>query len=172
MRTKTEDKTMRAAATTRTFEEVVDTKKIVMAGAFLMAAALCGLAVSTSHGATIAGWGSDPKTAIQQAKSSSKPLIMVIAAEGCPACEAFAKEAVKPSAVSALSGAVRVRAEASDHPELVQQYAAAGTPTIVVFSPEIGYSTPLCTYTGVLTASELQKLGRTIEPPKTVASSR
>ena len=89
---------------------------------------------------------------------------LLIATEGCSACEDLAVEVEKAPAVSALSGMVRVQAEASEHPDLVGRYAAEATPTVLVFVPDIGYETPVYAHTGVLTAEELVRLAGMVRP--------
>jgi hypothetical protein len=149
---------MNAEATEIRLENTAVQFRIKIAAAILITASILGLALSTAHGDTIPGWRSDVATAFEEARTSGSPLILLVAADGCSACAEFAEEAGKAPAVSALSGMVRVQAEASEHPDLVSKYAAEGTPTIVVLSADTGYDTPVYTHTGVLNAAELVRL--------------
>jgi hypothetical protein len=155
---------MNVKATAVRFEDIAGQYKLRIAAAILLAVSVLGLALNTAHGDSIPGWGNNFRGAFAQAKASGNPLILVIAADGCPACAEFAGEATKQSAVRALSGMIKVRAEAGEHPDLVRAYASEGTPTILVFTAESGYESPVYSHTGVLKARELVRLANAIKP--------
>lgn len=144
------------------FEEVVTVKRIVAIATFFMAASLFALGVSTAQGAPIPGWGSNLQSGISQSQASGKPLIVMIAREGCHACEAMEVNLLQPAADRALSGAVRVRVEADRNPALTTKFAAGGTPTTLVFNPESGFATPVYTYTGTMDLGTMRQLGQSI----------
>ncbi|MGI8908200.1 MAG: thioredoxin family protein [Candidatus Sumerlaeaceae bacterium] len=144
------------------FEDVVTVKRIVTVATVLMAFSLFALGVSTAQGAPIPGWGSNLQSGISQAQASGKPLIVVIARDGCNACEAMEANLLQPAAGKALSGAVRVRVDADSNPALTTKFAAGGTPTTIVFSPESGFSSPVYTYTGTMDMGTIRQLGQSI----------
>lgn len=146
------------------FEEVVTVKRIVCVSALLASISLAGLGASTAYGAAPNGWGSDVNAAFEQARNANKPLVVLVAATGCPACEQQEREIAKPFVSRALGRAIKVRAEAGANPKLMQRYAVQGTPTILAFSPDTGYSEPIFNYTGVLSSSEFRTLGQNINP--------
>lgn len=159
------------------FEEVVTIRRIIAVSAFLMTFALAALGISTAHGATPASWGSDLNAGIRDAKQHGQPLLVLIASEGCPHCAAQELELKKASVSKALRNVVKVRAEASDNAKFAARHAAEGTPTMVLFSPDTGYIEPVYTNTGVMSSSQLVRLGKSLDKPaksmeKVVASSR
>jgi len=109
----------------------------------------------------LSGWGSSYAGGVSRARSLSKPLLVVIARKGCPACEALERNLARNA--GALKSAVRVRVEADHNPALTSRYASAGTPTILVFTRENGYSQPIYSYTGVMGSSDLRRLGRSLD---------
>jgi thioredoxin-related protein len=143
------------------FAKVVTPKKIVVVAAMLMALALTGLGLTTAHGAP-AGWSSDVSNAMQKARGLERPLVILISNQGCDHCATIESNLSHPTAQKALNGAIKVRAEASDNPDLVARYASRGTPTLVVFTPDTGFSAPVFTHTGVLGIPELRNLGRSL----------
>lgn len=109
----------------------------------------------------LSGWSSSYSGGVSRARSASKPLLVVIAKHGCPACEELESNLARTN--SALKSAVRVRVEADANPSLTARYAAAGTPTILVFTESNGYSSPVYTYTGVMGSGEIRQLGRSLD---------
>lgn len=116
----------------------------------------------------LSGWSSSYSSGVSRAKSSSKPLLVVVAQDGCPACAALESNLVRSS--GALKSAVRVRVAADRNPALASRFAGAGTPTILVFSSQNGYSAPVYSYTGVMSSGELRQLGRSLD--RLASSSR
>lgn len=141
------------------FAQVVTTRRIVCAAALLISMALAGLGLSTAQGAP-AGWGDDLNRAIETAQESGRPLVVLIASESCDHCARMEANLARSSVRLALSRAVKVRAEATEYPDLTARFAADGTPTILIFDAATGYETPVFTHTGVLGASQLVNLGR------------
>ena len=144
------------------FQDVVTVKRIITVSAFLIAFALTALGVSTAQGQTMRGWNSSFSAAQAIAKEANRPLLLVIVKEGCPACANHKDELTKPSSVRALRNAVKVEAEASYNPDLVSQFAAGGTPTTLLFSPDTGFSSPVFSYTGAMSAGDIRSLGQSI----------
>lgn len=148
------------AAVRETMDEQV--RRILVIGSLLVAVAFTMLGVSSAHGATLSGWMNNPEIAMTRAKQLGKPLVMVIAREGCEACIWYENELAKPAAYQALKKAIKVRVEANDYPDLLTKYAAAGTPTTVVFTPETDFAEPVYTHTGALRVGEVKDLGQSI----------
>lgn len=119
------------------------------------------MALAPAEGRALSGWSSSYASGVSRARTSSKPLLVVIAREGCPACKALERNLARNAA--ALKNAVRVRVEADRNPSLTSRYASAGTPTILVFTRENGYSSPIYSYTGVMGSSDLRRLGRSLD---------
>lgn len=113
------------------------------------------------HSFALSGWGSSYTSGKSRARSASKPLVVVIAKEGCPACAELEANLARNG--KALKSAVRVRVEADRNPGIASAYAAAGTPTLLVFSADNGYAAPIYSYTGVMGSSELRQLGRSLD---------
>ena len=88
--------------------------------------------------------------------------MVLIASQSCDHCAQIESNLSHPAAQRALGKAVKVRAEASENPDLVARFASRGTPTIVVFAPDTGYSTPIFAHTGVLAVNDIRNLGRSL----------
>lgn len=116
--------------------------------------------VSTSFAST--SWYSNFDSAVRSAKSSNKAVFLVIAREGCPACSQMERNLSQAGSRRALQGAVKVRVESSHNPGLSSRFAAAGTPTTVIFSPG-NYQSPAYQYTGVMDTSTIRQIGRSID---------
>lgn len=144
------------------FEQIVTVKRIVTVAALLMALSLAALGVSTAQGAPIPGWGNNLQSGISQSEATGRPLLVMIAREGCHACAAMEENLLQPGANKALSGAIRVRVEADRNPALTSKYAAGGTPTTLVFTPEAGFSSPVYSYTGTMDVGTIRHLGQSI----------
>lgn len=140
------------------FEDIVTVKRIVAVASMLMIMSLVALGASTAQGASIRGWGSSYEAAVSQSNSLKKPLVVLIAKEGCPACAQMEAELSRSSSSRALMNAIKVRVESSENPELTARYAAGGTPTTVVFAPG-NYNSPVYTYTGAMDSDTIRQVG-------------
>lgn len=143
------------------FEEVVTVRKIVAVAGMLMMLSLVALGASTAQGAGLRGWNSSLEAGISQSKSQGKPLMVVIAREGCSACAQMESELAKSTSARALNDVVKVRIEASQDPETTSRFAAGGTPTTVIFSTG-NYTSPVYSYTGAMDGSTIRQLGTSL----------
>lgn len=143
------------------FEEVVTVRRIVAVAGLLMVMSLLALGASTAQGGILSGWSTSFESAVRQSKSNDKPLMLLIAREGCPACVQMEATLSKSINARALSDAVRVRVESTVEQDLSSRFAAGGTPTIVIFASG-NYDTPVYTYTGVMDGSAIRQLGASL----------
>jgi hypothetical protein len=145
------------------FDQVVTTRRIVLAGALLVFLSLVALGLSTATEATPAPWDTDLPAAALVARAHSKPLVVLLAPEASPICSVLEKELASLPATSALRGAVRVRAEASQYRDLPGTAEAPGLPTVLVFSAESGYMRPIFQHSGALDEQQLLALARQLD---------
>ncbi len=109
----------------------------------------------------LSGWSSSFSGGVSRAQAANQPLLVVIAKDGCPACESLESNLGRTN--SSLNSAVRVRVESERDPALAARFAAGGTPTILVFTKSNGYSAPVYSYTGVMSTGEIRQLGRSLD---------
>lgn len=150
------------------FEEVVTVRRIVAIAGLLMVLSLLALGASTAQGAGLSGWNSSFVSAVNQSRNSEKPLMLLIAREGCPACIQMEANLSKSVNARALSDAVKVRVESTSEQDLSAKFAAGGTPTVVIFASG-NYQTPIYTYTGVMDGQTIRQLGASL---RSMARSR
>lgn len=138
------------------FDEVVTVRRIVSTAALLLVFTLTALGVSTAQGASLSGWHSSFESARNEAQRSGKPLFLLIAKAGCPACAQMEGELARNG--RALRGAVKARVESDYNPQLTARFASGGTPTTVIFKGG-NYHNPVYTYTGVMDSSTIRQVG-------------
>lgn len=143
------------------FEKVVSVKRIIITTAALLVFTLMALGVTTAN-AAISGWHSDLSYAQSQARSLKKPLVVMIARYDCQACTQMERNLSSPSARRAWNNAVKVRLEASQHPQMTARYAAGGTPTTLVFASG-NFSSPVYSYTGIMDRNTIAGVGRSLD---------
>lgn len=142
------------------FEEIVTVRRIVVTSAMLLVFTLMALGVSTVQGMP-GSWHSSFESAARQAERQGKPLFVLIAKSGCPACAEMEQYLAHPSARRALGSAVKARVESAANPNLTARFAAGGTPTTVIFAPG-NYSSPIYSYTGVMDPGTISQVGRSM----------
>jgi hypothetical protein len=143
------------------FEQVVTVKRILMTSAVLLVFALMALGVSTAQAAPSGSWYSSFEAARSQSQRQNKPLFVMIARQGCPACAEMQQNLGYSSSRQALSNAVKVRLESSANPRMTARYAGGGTPTTVIFAPG-NYQSPIYTYTGAMDPGTISQVGRSL----------
>ena len=144
------------------FEQIVTVKRIVCTTVALLMFSLMALGLSTAHGSGTSSWNHNFEPARDQAQRLNKPLLVMIARTGCHACEEMEQNLANSTARRALSGAVKVRLESAEYPQMTRRYAAGGTPTTLVFAPG-RYNAPVYSYTGVMDRGTIVQLGRSID---------
>jgi len=143
------------------FEQVVTVKRIIVTSVMLMMVALMALGYSTAHGA-VSGWGSSFESAVRQSERTGKPIFLLIAKNGCPACADMERNLSMNSSRRALRGAIKVRVESAYNPNLTARYAGGGTPTTVIFAAG-NYNSPVYQYTGVMDPGTISQVGRSLD---------
>lgn len=144
------------------FEQIVTVKRIMLTTAMLLVFSLMALGLSTAHGSGTSSWNSNLETARHQAQRLNKPLLVMIARTGCHACEEMEQNLANSTARRALNGAVKVRLESSEYPDMTRRFAAGGTPTTLVYAPG-NYNAPVYSYTGAMDRNTIVQLGRSID---------
>ncbi len=144
------------------FEQVVTIKRIMVTSVMLLMFTLMALGLSTAHGSVAGSWGSSFESAVRQSERSGKPIFLLIAKNGCPACAEMESNLASNSSRRALRGAIKVRVESAYNPNLTARFASAGTPTTVIFAPG-NYSSPVYQYTGVMDPGTISQVGRSLE---------
>ena len=80
-----------------------------------------------------AGWGSDFASALSEASSTNRKLVIAFYSEGCSPCAAMDRSVLGTPAVhAALAGFVPVRVNAWEERDLTARYGVPVTPTFVV----------------------------------------
>lgn len=143
------------------FSQVVTVRRILVTTTLLLVFSLLALGASTAHGSSSSAWLGSLEAGQNLAKRQNKPLLVMIARNGCHACAEMETNVSSPSARRALSGAVKVRLESSEYPDMTARYAAGGTPTTLVFGPAGG--APVYSYTGVMNRDTIVQLGRSLD---------
>lgn len=144
------------------FEQVVTVRRIIMTTVGLVLFSLLALGLSTAHGSQASSWYSSFESAQRLAQRTNKPLLVMIARNGCHACAEMEQNLSTPTARRAWSNAIKVRVEASENPGLTSRYAAGGTPTTVIFAPG-NFSAPVYSYTGVMDRGTIVQVGRSMD---------
>lgn len=109
---------------------------------------------------------------MSKAQRENKPLVALFAREGCDDCAVMERTLQQSGAVSALSRAVKVRVEFGAQPEIAAQYGVSATPTLLVFTPDTGYSTYVAREDGAASLSTIVALGRVIGASSASTSSK
>ncbi len=79
------------------------------------------------------GWGSDFASALSEASSTNRKLVIAFYSEGCPPCAAMDRTVLGTLAVQeALAGFVPVRVNEWEERDLTARYRVLVTPTFVV----------------------------------------
>lgn len=85
-------------------------------------------------------WFGDVESALTQAKVDNKPVLVIVAANWCPHCQALEKNIIPQAAVQEYLKnnfeAVRIDSDSSYAATFAKQYRIDGVPTIMVFSPD------------------------------------
>ena len=144
------------------FEQVVTVRRILVTATALIIFAMMALGASTAHGSVSGSWYSSFESGAQHSKRTGKPLLVMIARTGCHACAEMEQNLAASSSRRALSGAIKVRVESSNNPELTSRFAAGGTPTTVIFAPG-NYQSPIYQYTGVMDTNTIRQVGRSLD---------
>lgn len=142
------------------FEEVVTVRKIVAISSFLIAVALVALGVTTAQGRSLPGWSENMDMGVSQARSGKAPLVVVFASNTCHACQKYEQVLARQTTSQMLRGAVKVKLELSNNPELANRFGVTHTPTTLVFTPDTSYAAPVYSETGALNAAQLKTLSR------------
>lgn len=130
-----------------------------------MLATLWGLLALMLAGApawAAGNWFSDWTKATGAAKQDGKALVAVFSSAGCPECAKMESAMSDRKAQSALGKAVKVRLEFSEHRDLASRFGVTATPTLLVFSPDTGFSSYVYREDGVMRVGEIVALGRTM----------
>lgn len=146
------------------FEEIVTVRRIIITSAMLIIFALMALGISTAQGMS-GTWHSSFESAARTAQRQAKPLFVLIAKAGCPACAEMERNLSHPSSGRALNSAIKARVESSANPNLTSRFASGGTPTTVIFAPG-NYQNPVYTYTGVMDPGTISQVGRSLRSMK------
>lgn len=144
------------------FEQLVTVKRIVFTTVGLLLFSLMALGLSTAHGSPTGAWFSDFESAQSAAQRANKPLLVLIARNGCQACTQMEQNLATPTARRAWNGAVKVRVESAQYPSLTSRYATGGTPTTVIFAPR-NMNAPVYSYTGVMDRGTIVQVGRSMD---------
>lgn len=115
-----------------------------LAGALLLALAGCGSTPSANPAATPErsgspaklAWLSDYEQGVALARREGKPLMVEVWAEWCSACKRLDEEVFsRPDVAAASRSFVLVRVDGDKQPELKQEFAVSGYPTIIFLRP-------------------------------------
>ncbi|MCH7596661.1 MAG: thioredoxin family protein, partial [Planctomycetes bacterium] len=102
----------------------------------LITAVLCVYVFTGRSSAPPPGWGSDFASALSEASSTDRKLVIAFYSEGCSPCAAMDRSVLGTPAVhAALAGFVPVRVNAWEERDLTARYGVPVTPTFVVADP-------------------------------------
>jgi thiol:disulfide interchange protein len=94
---------------------------------------------STADLKGIIPWGTDWKSAGQEAIASHKPLLVEFVADWCPDCHVMAAQTwTQPPVAAALQAYVPVLIDIDAHPDLSHQFNIVSIPSILVIDPVSG----------------------------------
>ena len=118
----------------------------------------------------VTGVSSKPLTyeeALQQAQNDNKPMLILVGAKWCAACEVMKRDTIEPMKASGeLKDVVVTYLDMDQRPELAQQLAKGETlPQVVMFCKEQNHWRRL-SLTGMQSRSRMQELlGRVAKSP-------
>ncbi len=141
--------------------------------AFLLVVSVLAVGLNAAPPAGIA-WQKDVQTAVRESARQRKPMLVLVDARWCGACQRMLNQTFPTPAVAARisSQFIPVRVDADEQPQLVQSLKVDAMPTLLVISPERRI---IARMTGFQSAAQLDgrlaafKPAKPVAPPRTVA---
>jgi thioredoxin-like negative regulator of GroEL len=99
------------------------------------------------------GWGSDLTDAVQQSRSSGKPILVYFTADWCPPCRTMKSTTWSdPQVRDALGSFVAVKVDVDQHPEIAQRYSVQSIPRVLILD---GQQRAIGSQAGLITARQM-----------------